>query len=104
MLKPVSNNPLPSQQNVDIQPPAIITENNQEEWYIEKILDTRTKRKGRGIRKEVLVKWTGYNLPTWELLENVKDTAALEHYKAENGPLKFKNNLSRKNSKNSKKK
>lgn len=104
LLKPVSNNPLPSQQNVDIQPPAIITENNQEEWYIEKILDTRTKHKGRGIRKEVLVKWTGYNLPTWELLENVKDTAALEHYKVENGPLKFKNNSSRKNSKNSKKK
>ena len=59
LLKPVSNDPLPSQKNVDVQPPSIVAENNQEEWYIEKILDMRTKKRGRGTRKEALVKWTG---------------------------------------------
>lgn len=36
LLQPVSQDPLPSQKTTDIQPSAIIGDDNNEEWYVEK--------------------------------------------------------------------
>lgn len=85
LLRSVSNDPLPSQKQVDWQPPAILIEDNggeHEEWQVEEILDERTRRIGRGKRQELLVKWTGYSRPTWEPASAFQDTVALDHYEA----------------------
>lgn len=54
-------------------------ENSEEEYEVEKILKERTiqgkdKKTGRVIKtKEYLVKWVGYNNPTWEPEENLEN-------------------------------
>ena len=54
-------------------------ENSEEEYEVEKILKERTiqgkdKKTGRVIKtKEYLVKWVGYNAPTWEPEENLEN-------------------------------
>lgn len=81
LLRPVADDPLPSQNQTDHRPSAIIAnETGEEEWAVEEILDLRNYGRGRGLRKEALVKWVGYHAPTWEPIENVKDTAAMEKY------------------------
>ena len=52
-------------------PPVFITEDNQEEYEVEKILDKRIIRK----KPQYLVKWLGYPLydATWEPVENLKN-------------------------------
>ena len=56
LLQKAANNPLPSQQNIP-PPPTIV--NDEEEWEVDNILDTKHDRDG----KKVLfwVKWKGYD-------------------------------------------
>ena len=79
LIRPASTDPLPSQVKDDEQPPAIVVD-NEEEWLIEQILDERERRRGLGLQKEYLVKWTGYAQPTWESSRNLEDTVALEDW------------------------
>lgn len=61
-----------------------------EEWAIEQVLDERFRRSGRGERHEYLVKWIGWQEPTWNDARNMEDTTALddwETYKTTNGTL-----------------
>lgn len=67
------------------QPPAVLVD-DQEEYEVKRILDVRKRRergKGGSIRKEYLVKWTGYREPTGEPGSNFDDTVVLEcfHHK-----------------------
>jgi hypothetical protein len=87
LLRPAGTDPLPSQVVTEAQPPAIITEDGEEEYEVEEILRARTRKVGRGSRKEVLVKWTGYAKPTWEPLANFEDTAALDAFEGKHPPL-----------------
>ena len=87
LLRMVATDPLPSQEQDDAQPPAIEVEGN-DEYGIEQILRCRNKRIGRGTRREALVKWAGYAVPTWEPLSNLQDTAALDTFEAEWGNAK----------------
>jgi hypothetical protein len=80
LLRPAGTDPLPSQILMEAQPPAVITEDGEEEFEIEEILRARTRRIGRGSRREVLVKWTGYARLTWEPLASLEDTAALDTF------------------------
>lgn len=85
LLRPVNNDPFPSQKQTDWQPTAILVEDDtgeHEEWQVEKILDERIRRIGRGQRREFYVKWTGYSRPTWELASAFEDTVALDRYEA----------------------
>ena len=50
------------------------------EYEVEEILAARTKRVGRGSRREVLVRWTGYSQCTWEPLASVGDCSALDRF------------------------
>ena len=52
LLRPAANNPLPSQQVDDSQPPGLLMENAELEFGIDKILDSRTRKLGRGKRKD----------------------------------------------------
>ncbi len=86
LLRPAGTDPLPSQIVTDVQPPAIITEDGEEEYVVEEILRARTRKVGRGSRREILVKWTGYARPTWEPLSSLEDTAALDTFEKRYGP------------------
>jgi hypothetical protein len=74
LIKKAATDPLPSQVKDDAQPPAVIADDGEEEWQIERILRARRHRvKGR----QVLVKWEGYVEPTWEPRAELEETAAL---------------------------
>ena len=55
---------------------------NELEYGIDEILADRFVRKGRGRRKEYLIKWSGYVELTWEPSINLDETAILESYLA----------------------
>lgn len=87
LLKRASEDPLPSQVVEDAQPPPLIpaTEDRVAEYEVERILRAEEKKRGRGTRREVLVKWTGYTACTWEPRVNLEHTVALEEFKARYG-------------------
>jgi transposase InsO family protein len=81
LLRPAASNPFPSQSNGDYQPPPVLID-GEAEYVVEEILQEREKRVGRGRRTEYLVKWVGYERPTWEPAANLADTAALDAWEA----------------------
>src|SRR5271163_2167307 len=88
LLRPAGTDPLPSQVVTEAQPPAIIADDGEEEFEVEEILQARTRKLGRGSRREVLVKWSGYAKPTWEPLASLEDTAALDTFERRYGTAK----------------
>ena len=80
LLRPAANDPLPSQIVDDAQPPGKLIDNSELEFGIDEILGSRVKKSGRGKRKEVLVKWTGYAKPTWHPEIDFLETVALEKF------------------------
>ena len=75
---------------MDYQPPAIISDTGDDEYTVEEILCIRTRNR----KRQALVKWTGWAQPTWEPLEELQETEALDHFVAlygdaatNNGPL-----------------
>ena len=87
LLRPAATDPFPSQQKDDYQPPAEMIDGN-EEYVVERILDERFRRWGRGERHEFLVKYVGWQEPEWNDAVNMEDTIALddwESYKQANG-------------------
>ena len=85
LLRPAHQDPLPSQVVDDSQPPGILTDAGDQEFGIDHILRARSKKIGRGQRREVLVKWTGYAQPSWHPLRDFQDTVALETFEAKYG-------------------
>lgn len=87
LLRPAAMDPFPSQRKDDYQPPAEMI-NGNEEYMVERILDERFRRWGRGERHEFLVKYIGWQEPEWNDARNMEDTIALddwETYKTMNG-------------------
>jgi hypothetical protein len=85
LLRPASNDPLPSQVTDDTQPPPTLSKEGDEEFGVEKILQARTRRIGRGLRREVLVKWAGYANPSWHPLADFQETTALDAFEERYG-------------------
>ena len=85
LLRPAADNPLPSQVVDDSQPPAIVNEEGDSEYGVEKILCAKWFRRGRGKTRKVLVKWTGYAEHTWEPLKEFMDTTALDVFENQYG-------------------
>jgi len=83
LLRRVPDDPLPSQVNPDARPPPIISEEGDEYWQIEEILQAATKRKGG--KRMLLVKWTGWKEPTWEPLEELRESHALKEFESKYG-------------------
>ena len=82
LLKRAAKDPLPSQITDNVQPPPLVpqSEDQDEEFQVERILRAKKKRVGRGSRREVLVKWTGYAEPSWHPRSDFEDTEALEEF------------------------
>jgi hypothetical protein len=78
-LRLVATDPLPSQQIDDEQPPSTLI-NEEDEFEMEKIMQERVVRRGRGQQKQYLMKWRGYARPIWESATALKDTLALDSY------------------------
>ena len=77
LLKPCAEDPLPSQELSETEPPGVLVDGDV--FYdVDKIL--KHKRRGRGYA--VLVKWTGYPIPTWEPLSELRSTVAYQEYEA----------------------
>ena len=85
LVKKAAEDPLPSQLTIDNEPsmifntpedPSSIAINSDSEYTIERIL--RHRRQGRGWR--LLVKWLGWPEPTWESLQQLQETTALDAY------------------------
>ncbi|GAB7336928.1 hypothetical protein MBLNU13_g01770t1 [Cladosporium sp. NU13] len=84
LLRLASQDPLPGQESDDKQPDPVLIESH-EEYLVEEILCARTKKRGRGQRREVLVKWAGYREPTWEPVEELSDNAAIDAFEEKYG-------------------
>jgi hypothetical protein len=77
LLQLAATDPLPSQAQTDSQPPPQLVD-GEEEWELEAILREKYVRRGRGRKKKYLVKWVGYQEPTWEPAAALGGTAVLE--------------------------
>ena len=84
-VKRAAEDPLPSQLTIDNEPgmifdtpedPSSVAINSNGEYTIKRIL--RHRRQGRGRR--LLVKWLGWLEPTWEPLQQLQETTALDAY------------------------
>jgi hypothetical protein len=90
LLRPASDEPLPSQIVDDYQPELTTDENGDNEYQIERILDDKVVRgRGRGgpLHREFLCKWTGYSVPEWTHADWLEDTTALDEYEARTGRI-----------------
>lgn len=85
LLRPTADDGLPSQTRDDPQPLAVRVEDGDEFWDVDEILCCRTRRVGRGTRREALVKWTGFAEPTWNHLENLQNTLGLRAFEERYG-------------------
>ncbi|CAJ2651960.1 unnamed protein product [Trifolium pratense] len=92
-LRRVANDPLPAQELHDEQPPPIQTIGGEEQ-FVNEILCARTINRGKGKQRLVLVSWKGFADPTWEPLQALQETEALDNFEklygnaeTNNGPL-----------------
>ena len=75
-LRRVKSNPLPGQLLHNPQPPGIRVD-SEVEYEVREILD---QKRGRGGSERYLVQWVGYQKPTWESYEFVKDLIAMDRW------------------------
>ena len=85
LVKKAAEDPLLSQLTIDNEPgmifdtpedPSSVALNSDGEYTIERIL--RHRHQGREWR--LLVKWLGWQEPTWEPLQQLQETTALDAY------------------------
>ena len=68
LLEPHHANPFPARETA---PPPPIEIDEELEWEVEEILDSRLNRRRR--RFEYLVQWSGYHDPTWESADKLSN-------------------------------
>ena len=54
---------------------------------MESIIRAKTVKRGRVRHRQALVKWTGWVEPTWEPIENIKETTALRIFENKYGSI-----------------
>lgn len=87
VLRRARSDPLPGQETTDPQPAPLRDADGGDEWKVGEILCARSKRRGRGWVREGLVRWIGYEEPTWEPVENLQDLEALDKYEERHGKI-----------------
>jgi transposase InsO family protein len=85
LLRRAATDPLPSQQQDDSQPAPFVVEDEDGAEGLEYEVENISAAKGRRPHRKVLVKWKGYARPTWEPLDNFKETVALDDFEARYG-------------------
>ena len=89
LVKRAGTDPFPSQERDDAQNPPLIDDLNEPEYELDSILRARTVRRGRGKFRQALVKWKGWKDPSWEPVEYIKDTKALDKFEEKYGPIEY---------------
>lgn len=87
LIKRAGTDPFPSQKRDDARNPPIIDDLGEPEHEVESILRARTIRRGRGTFQQALVKWVSEANPTWEPIESIEDTKALDEFEALYGSI-----------------
>lgn len=87
LVKRAGTDPFPNQQRDDAQYPPLIDDLDDPEYEIESILRARTVCRGRGKFRQALVKWTGWADPSWEPIEYLQETSALDEFENKYGPI-----------------
>ncbi|KAI0990764.1 hypothetical protein K3495_g17423, partial [Podosphaera aphanis] len=87
LIKRAGNDPFPSQVRDDAQNPPVVDDLDNPEYEVESILRARTVRRGRGRFREAMVKWEGWKDPTWEPVEYVRETKALDDFELKYGSI-----------------
>ena len=87
LIKHAGDDPFASQSRDDAQNPPVIDDLGEQEYEIETILRARTVRRGRGRYRQALVKWRGWIDPTWEPVENLRETEALSKFEDVHGSI-----------------
>jgi RNase H-like domain found in reverse transcriptase/Reverse transcriptase (RNA-dependent DNA polymerase)/Integrase zinc binding domain len=88
LLRPVRNDPFPSQVLHDARPEPILDEEGEKTWELEEILDVKVEpEKGRRgpLHRWFLCQWTGYAEPTWNHEDYCQDTIALNRFEQKLG-------------------
>ena len=73
LLDPFDDDPLLGQYN---PPPLPVIVDDNEEWHVEEILDSRIYRR----TLQYLVKWVGFDRPDWEPAEGVNKVEAVDQF------------------------
>jgi transposase InsO family protein len=73
LLSPTANDPLSGQRN---PPPPPVVINDEEEYVVDEILDARI----RWNRLEYLVKWIGYDNPSWHRAKDINGLQAIDRF------------------------
>lgn len=76
-LRLCPQDPYPGQ---SIPPPPPVIVDGEEEFFIEEILDSRHHGRGKGRRLQYLVKWLGYDQPSWEPAEYLERAEAVDRF------------------------
>ena len=87
LIKRAGTDPFPSQSRDDAQNPPIIDDLEGSEYAVEKILRVRTVRRGRGKFRQALVKWVSEVDPSWEPIEFIDKTKALDDFEKQYGSI-----------------
>ena len=77
LLEHAADDPFPGQR---VEPPPPVVVDGEEEYRVDEVLDSREY--GRWKKLQYLVKWSGYDRPTWEAAENVDGLQALDRFHA----------------------
>ncbi|KAI0994482.1 hypothetical protein K3495_g13699 [Podosphaera aphanis] len=85
LLKRDPHNPLPAQRLRDHQPPPLLNTEGEEEQIIERILRAEKRPRGRGFRREVLVKRDQFEEPNWEPRGILEETEVLNVFESKYG-------------------
>ena len=84
LLEPCSLDPLPGQVQAADPPPIVV--DDHDEWEVEEILDSWLRYQ----TPQYLVRWTGYDHPTWEPAEFLAHAPAVVAEFHRRYPDKFK--------------
>ena len=86
LLEHAADKPFPGQR---VERPLPVVVNGEEEYCVDEVLDSREY--GRWRKLQYLLKWSGYDLQTWEAAENMNGLQALDSfhvlYPGKPGPL-----------------
>lgn len=83
LIEKAADDPFPSQRNPTEEPPPIVGDDGAETWEVEEILQA----KGPANKRLARVKWVGYDDPTWEPIDGLLDTEAMDRWEAKFGSI-----------------
>jgi hypothetical protein len=88
LLRPAASDPFPSQEQPKYEPGPMLFD-GELKYIVEEVLCAKSVRENNKDVRKVLVKWVGYDEPTWEPLQNLEGNDLLIAYEDKWGSAKF---------------